>query len=309
MDIWYGLLAFWAFVVIAKWYSWCQMRYWYSSDYREDWRPKKPRKRTYLSTGKREERRALTNLKRTVMRTLICGVVPVLGLLVAGPALSTPSSTYWTPCTIDIQPARVTHIGVDNYSNIGTSDALGQFPTDIGPEWGTQITPKLAAEYGVDVLTSPSTTPLFFNAKVGFRENVLSDNAPAVQLGFFNFGSKRGAINNQQDIVYLTFGKSLPDGRTRLAASYYYGNPASLKNGRGDVENTGYMAAFDYQLVAGKWVLAGDYASGKNAIGGGGVGVYYFFTKDVSLLAGPVWFNDSSINGKTKLTMQLDINF
>ena len=48
---------------------------------------------------------------------------------------------------------------------------------------------------------------------------------------------------------------------------------------------------------------------GDNAIGGGGAGVYYFFTPDISLLTGPVWFNDPGINGRMKWTTQLDINF
>ena len=58
-----------------------------------------------------------------------------------------------------------------------------------------------------------------------------------------------------------------------------------------------------------KWVIAADYASGKNAIGGGGFGTYYYFTKDISLLTGPVWFNEKAINGATKWTTQLDLNF
>jgi len=61
--------------------------------------------------------------------------------------------------------------------------------------------------------------------------------------------------------------------------------------------------------VPDKIVFAADYASGDNAIGGGGAGLYYYFSKNVDLLVGPVWFNDSGINGKTKWTVQLDINF
>ncbi|MBI5117251.1 hypothetical protein HZA56_12320, partial [Candidatus Poribacteria bacterium] len=57
-----------------------------------------------------------------------------------------------------------------------------------------------------------------------------------------------------------------------------------------------------------KLIFAADYASGENSIGGGGVGLYYFFTKDISLLTGPVWFNESKINGDWKWTIQLDIN-
>ena len=224
------------------------------------------------------------------------------------PAWATPSTTYWTPCTIDIQPAGVTHLGVDNYFGVGSSSPSAEFPTDIGPEWGARLSSKLAAEFGFDVVSSPYTTPFFLNAKFGYRENTISSSAPAVQFGLFNFGTKRGATNNQQDIAYLIVGKSLPNGKTRLAASYYLGNAASLKSSAGETQNTGYMVAFDHQLVPGKWVLAGDYASGKNIIGGGGVGVYYYFTNDISLFTGPVWFNDKGLNGSVKATMQLDIN-
>lgn len=253
----------------------------------------------------------LNNIKDIYLRPLLCCLVLALGFFVAGPALPTPSSTNLTPCTIDIQPAGVTHIGVDNYFGAGTNNPnrTDEFATDFGLEWGAQLSSKLVMEYGFDVLSSPYTTPFFLNAKIGYRENMISENAPAIQLGFFNFGTKRGATNNEQDIVYLTVGKTLSNGKTRLMGSYYYGNPASLKSSAGATENTGYMVAMDHQLISGKWVLAADYASGKNAIGGGGVGVYYYFTKDISLLTGPVWFNDKGLNGSAKATIQLDINF
>jgi len=48
---------------------------------------------------------------------------------------------------------------------------------------------------------------------------------------------------------------------------------------------------------------------GLNAIGGGGIGLYCYFTKDIDLLVGPVWFNDEGINGSTKWTVQLDVNY
>ena len=194
-------------------------------------------------------------------------------LLACAAAFATPSTTYWTPCTIDIQPAGVVHLGIDDYSTVGSTAPVSEFPTDFGLTFGANLTSKLSAEYGVDILT-PGANPLYFNAKLGFRENVLSKSAPAVQLGFFNFGTRSDVTN--QNIAYLTVGKSLPNGRTRLAASYYMGNDDVLRSSTGAKENTGYMVAFDHAVVPGKVVLAGDYASGKNAIGGGGVGVYYY---------------------------------
>ncbi len=58
-----------------------------------------------------------------------------------------------------------------------------------------------------------------------------------------------------------------------------------------------------------RFVFVADYASGDNAIGGGGTGLYVYFTRKIDLAFGPVWFNDEGINGTWKWTMQLDINF
>jgi hypothetical protein len=241
------------------------------------------------------------------MKRLVYAAVAGVWLVVASVdyAWATPSSTFWTPCTIDMQPAGVTHLGIDNYWS-GTSGAGPSFPTDLGLTWGVNLGPKLAAEYGLDAVV-PSDHPWFFNAKLGYRENTLSPTAPALQLGFFNFGTE--SEETDQNIVYLLTGKTLPNGKTRVAAAYYLGNDRTLRSSTGEGENQGVMAAVDYQLVPGRVVLAADYASGKNAIGGGGLGVYYYFTKDSSLLVGPVWFSDRGLNGGMKWTAQWDINF
>lgn len=236
-----------------------------------------------------------------VRRTSILSCLLAAALI--GPAAATPSTTYWTPCTIDIQPAGVKHFGIDVYSQVGSGSSL---PTDIGLTFGADVSTKLAAEYGFDVLT-PGSDPLYFNAKIGYREGVMSKHAPAVQLGIYNVGTESGVTD--QNIVYLVIGRSLPDGKTRLSAAGYVGNSGVLKSSTAKKKNTGLMVAFDHVLVPGKWVLAGDWATGENAIGGGGVGIYYYFNKDTSLLVGPVWFNDKGINGPTKWTAQIDINF
>ena len=222
---------------------------------------------------------------------------------------ATPSSEIWTNCVIDIQPAGVTHLDVDNYFSVGSNHPNDEFGTDVGLLWGAQVTKKLAAEFGFDVFGSPSTTPFVANAKIGFRENTLSSNAPALELGFFGFGQERGPSDNQLDVIQLVTGKTLSDGTTRLHASVYIGNADALRSSAGGEQNAGFMAAIDHALPGGKWVLAADFASGKNAIGGGAVGVYYYFTKDIAILTGPVWFNDKGINGGPKATVQLDVNF
>lgn len=242
----------------------------------------------------------------------------ILGLvLLTGTAFATPSTTYWTPMTMDIQGYKVPHLGIDNYFTVNKkadSGEQGAFPTDIGLTMGVLPGQKIQMEVGIDALY-PSDNPYFFNAKIGAPEGALFKGAPALQVGIFNVGTKKDVTD--QNIVYGVVGKTIPV-LGRLTVGPYAGNSKVLVDKNGEKENTGYMVAFDHGFMPAKdaagneynkVVIAADYASGKNALGGGGFGVYYFLTKDISLLTGPVWFNEKAINGAMKWTTQLDINF
>jgi hypothetical protein len=278
-------------------------------------------------------------------------IIPIvfLSLLVEGTAFATPSTTFWTPATSDVQPYNVWHIGVDNYFRLyqtqsETDNGLpATLPTVLGLTVGALPYEKLTLEVGFDYLSPgrfahPTLRSIghsfLLNAKFGIPEGVLARWAPALNVGIFNVGTKNQVTN--MNIVDFIVGKTLgPFGR--IHAGYYYGNPGSAlmrENGclRGDSnpliacvagrsgsrQNDGGMVGYDYGFwkvkdKAGneynKWIFAADYASGKNFIGGGGFGLYHFFTKDISLLTGPVWFNDHVINGQWKWTVQLDINY
>jgi hypothetical protein len=213
-------------------------------------------------------------------------------------------------------------IGVDNYFTLfrSSDNGGGSFPIDTGLTMGVLPFEKLQMELGVD-LVEPNTVgpsgqdyPLSFNGKIGSPEDALFNYSPALYIGIFNIGTKKDVTN--QNIVYLTVGKTIPY-IGRLSVAPYIGNKDVLVDENGNKANTGIMIAFDHGFLTAndkdgnaynKIVLAADYASGKNAIGGGGVGVYYFFTKDISILTGPVWFNDESVNGKWKWTIQFDVN-
>ena len=251
------------------------------------------------------------------MKNAVAGVLALIGCFGLGVrvAHATPSTTYWTPMTLDIQSFGIVHIGVDNYFTIGTKaqDGAAGFPTDAGLTLGVLPFTKLQMEIGVDYL-GPSDAPFYFNAKLGAPEGALFKGAPALQAGIFNVGTKKGVTN--QNIGHVVVGKSLTV-IGRVSAGGYLGNGAVLRDADGKKANSGVMVALDHAFVTVKgkdgdefsrWVVAADYASGKNALGGGGFGVYYFFTKNVSLLTGPVWFNEERINGKWKWTIQLDIN-
>ena len=242
----------------------------------------------------------------------VLAYVMVMG---SGLAWATPSTTYWSPMTVDVQSYGVMHIGVDNYFTVlrDAEDGGGAFPTDLGLTIGALPFSAVVAEVGVDLLES-SDNPLFFNAKVGTPEGALFTGSPTLQVGICNVGTEKDVTD--QNIVYVVVGKTIP-GLGRLSAGPYSGNGTILVNKNGKEENTGFMVAFDRGFMPGKdvagneynqWVLAADYVSGKNALGAGGFGLYRVFTPKICLLTGPVWFNEEVINGKWKWTVQLDIN-
>jgi hypothetical protein len=251
-------------------------------------------------------------MKRVKMLAAAAAFVAVA----SGSAMATPSSTVWTPMTLDIQSYKVVHLGIDNYFTVDKQASSGNqvgFPTDLQATVGVLPFDKLQMEVGIDALY-PSDNPYFFNAKIGAPEETLFKGAPALQVGIFNAGTKNKVTN--QDIFYGVIGKSIPV-LGRLSVGPYIGNKTALNVGTTGTENTGFMVGFDHSFLpvkdtAGneysKVVFAADYASGKNALGGGGAGVYYYFTKDISLLTGPVFFNEKAINGTWKWTTQLDIN-
>lgn len=253
---------------------------------------------------------------RTAERVMMGAVAGTAAVCVwAGAARATPSTEYWTPCITDIQGYKVLHLGLDNYFTVGKKADSGSvnFPTDVGLTMGVLPFEKIQAEVGVDML-QPSDDPYYFNAKIGTPENSVFDGSPALNVGMFNVGTKKDVTD--QNVAFAVVGKTCPV-LGRFFAGGYTGNDQVLKDGDGKSDEKGWMVAWDRGFFnvkdkAGdeysRVILSADYASGKNAIGGGGVGLYYFFTKNISVLTGPVWFNDTTVNGNQKWTTQLDVN-
>ncbi|MBI3399324.1 MAG: hypothetical protein HY026_08890 [Deltaproteobacteria bacterium] len=256
----------------------------------------------------------------------VAAALAVAAILFAGGwnlAFATPSTTYWSPATSDIQSYGVWHIGIDNYYTLGgDAGKTGDLPTDIGLTVGVLPFEKLQLEVGIDLL-EPATEPVYFNAKLGTPENSLFEGSPALNIGIYNVGTKRdGAARTDQDIMHVMVGKTIPMNFGRLHVGGYMGNDKILVDKNGKKDNTGFMIGYDKGFLPAKdgkdeynkWVFAADYQSGNNAVGAGGFGIYHYFTKDISLLTGPVWFNDSKAaigNSDIKWvwTTQLDINF
>jgi len=259
-------------------------------------------------------------------------------------AHATPTTEFWTPATIDVQPYKVWHLGIDNYFTIGRAPSsqigTGAFATDVGLTVGVLPYEKLNLEVGVDMLEPIDTmvcsgalnngnvisqcgtvvSGLSFNFKFGIPEGALFKWAPGIAVGMFDIGTVHQVTD--MNIADLIVGKTIGNlGRIHVGG-YLGSSSSALMHENGDLanatKNLGFMVAYDRGFLNvkdkegneySKIGLGIDYASGKNYIGGYGLGVAYYFTKDISVLSGPVVFNDQVINGRWKYSTQLDINF
>lgn len=228
---------------------------------------------------------------------------------------ATPSSAFWTVCTTSVYPTGTGHIDEDNYFTVFNRRGHGSaFPSDTGLELGIFSWEELSVEAGVDYLGG-TDDPLFFNIGAAIPEDKMFCHAPSLKVGFFAAGTRyHGSRRTNFNIVDIILGKSLPDwlGGGTFCVAGFSGSRAMGKN------RQGFMASYQQSFCPAKdchdeeyfkWVLCADYASGKNIIGGGGVGIYYYFTPSISILTGPVWFNSAKINGNWKWTVQIDISF
>jgi hypothetical protein len=226
-------------------------------------------------------------------------------------AFATPSTELWTSGTTDIQPFGVTHIGIDNYFTAfrKTADGAGAFPTDAGLTVGILPFSKVQMEIGVDLM-EPLDYPLFFNAKIGVPEGGFFKGQPGVAAGIFNIGTKKDLTD--YDITYAAIGKTIP-----IIGRIFFGGYIGKKTTLAGETNKGFTVAYDHAFWPSKsasgvdynrFLVCADWTSGKNYYGGGGAGIAFFFNENISVLTGPVFFNDESLNGKWKWTTQLDIN-
>ena len=237
----------------------------------------------------------------------LCSLVFSVSVLQA-----TPSSLFWTNCTTEIQKRGTVNLNIDNYFRvIHPRKGDTAFPTDFGLTAGAFAWHNLRGEIGADFFAS-THSPFVFDAKIGFDEDILCEYAPAVNVGIFDVGTRKSGRHRTNDnIVDLIFGKSLPEAvGGKLYLGFFSGSKTMGKNRQGVM--VGYRRLFrSVRDSSGeeynKWCVCADYASGKNTIGGGGCALMYYFTPTMSLMTGPVWFNDQSINGKWKWSVQLDI--
>jgi hypothetical protein len=247
--------------------------------------------------------------------------VPVLSLagiaLAPALALATPSTTYWAPSTANCQAWRVPHITYDTYFGRGPaagSQGAPNYPIDTGLTIGFLPFKNVQGEVGFDLLL-PSQDPLFFNAKLCTPESSLFAGSPSLSFGIYNVGTK-GDVTNY-NVLHFMVQKSI-GGSGYIAAGLYRGlNETLFTNSEGKVVRTGAMIGFFSPNIEVGWKglkkinLTADLQTGKNVLGGGGAGVYFYFTDTIDLLIGPVFFLDKALQPggrKFMWTAQVDID-
>ena len=218
-----------------------------------------------------------------------------------------PTSAFWTPCTTDTVAEKTLHVNANGYCHL-SHDKHAPCTLDLGLEIGALSWNNINTELGVDYWNSRSDH-VYFNGKVAVPEGVLCfDNAPSLSVGFFNAATMH---RKNQTVVDIVAGKALPRDGGRAFIGLFQGGHGFGKN-RGGVmlayEKKFYPVKDAQDKEFDRWKLVADFATGKNAIGGGGVGITYYFTPVISLNAGPVWFTDRRKNGHWKLAIQFDMD-
>lgn len=246
---------------------------------------------------------------------------------------ATPSTVVWTPATTYTQPFLVPHVTYDTYFG---EQVL--YPVDLGLTVGV-IPPNawVEGEVGVDAFYPLSATPakdessgpgafetknaFQLNGKLSLKEGALHAHAPGLSVGIMNAGLTKDL--NDYNILYAVVGKTLGAFGT-VTAGVYQGNdklllsipdPASGDEPKKD--ETGFLASYaSPKLPVGRAglkdvALGVDYQSGDSAFGALAAAAVLYFTDAVSLLTGPVFFNNehAALNGKQLAwTVQLDVD-
>lgn len=233
-------------------------------------------------------------------------------LALASGAHATPSTVVWTPATTYTQPYLVPHLTYDSYVA-----EKGLLQNTYGVTMGVIPSDEFQGEIGFD-LFYPGFTADFFqlNGKLTLVENLLGGWSPALSVGISNAGFEEDV--SDYHLLHATLSKTTPIGTIALGG-YYGAGSEILWTGTDGEERAGFMASWaSPEIKVGlpgleKVVFAVDYASGTNWFGAFGAAAALYFTSNVALLTGPVFFLDSDLYAATygsdfMWTVQLDVD-
>ena len=245
-------------------------------------------------------------------------LIAALLLTTGSTILATPSTQIWSPST-DIQPYKVWHLGLDNYTRTTKKGAVTNNVYDAGLTVGVLPFEKIQLETGFDYMETGTnsvadSSPMYFNAKLGTPENSIASGSPAFAIGGYNFGTKTGVTT--QNISYALAAKTIPKTDSlpslgRFSVGYYRGSRKVLLDENGNAANDGVILTWDRTMseISDKLWFAVDYASGKSANGALNFGFAWSFAKNTSVIFAYDIYNNEKTGGKDTFTTQLDINF
>jgi hypothetical protein len=244
------------------------------------------------------------------MRNVYLVVLAVMAFICSagGAAHATPSTQIWIPST-DVQPVGTIHLGVDNFTTVfkQPKDGGHQAPVDVGATVGLLETSFMYVEGGLD-LKEATDDPLYFNAKLGIKEDSLAKYFPAIAIGGYDFGTKPDTT--AFNIIYVELAKTLAS-IGRFTAGYYAGNDKLLRDAKHQKENDGVLLSFDRTLaeISDKLWFGVDYMSGRNSYGALSFGVSWKFSPKISAILGYSTFNERRVAGEDMVTIQFDMDF
>lgn len=232
-----------------------------------------------------------------------------------GTAAATPSTNYWAPTTTGVQGFGVLHLTYDSYV---ATDAM--YPIDLGLTIGVLPWSAVQAEVGVDVLYPTldadgegMSVPVYLNGKLGGAEDVAFPWQPAWSVGIYNLGFESDVTD--YDLLYALIGHTIPGAGAASIGGYYGLNEDLMTSSGGDKAQAGLLAGYFSPPIDLPVIdhinLTADVQTGENGFGGGGAGVYLYFTPAISLLTGPVFFfdPDKQPGGNSWMwTAQLDVD-
>jgi hypothetical protein len=259
------------------------------------------------------------------MLTAICATT----IFSAASVFAGPSAQIMIPST-DVKALKEVAVGFTYIGRFGSKKDAGASSYDIGVTTGLLPFESLKLEVGIDYLTSnlqddnyADNHPFYFNTKLGTPEDAFGiKGLPAFAVGMYGLGTydKAEIGSTRQNIVYGLVAKTLPV-IGRLSAGGYHGSKRALAtaaNPSNTNMNSGLMTSWDRSMpeISDKLWLGVDYLSGNNANGEMSLGASWAFSKQVTVLAGMVFFNPfykpsatgDLPGGKPAYTIQLTLN-
>ena len=229
-----------------------------------------------------------------------------LALLVSSSALATPSTTVWAPSTTYIQPYLTPHLTYDSYFNKPSG-----YPLTTGLTMGILPWENLQAEIGFDLML-PTPTPFMLNAKVGVPEDKIAGWFPGLAVGAYNVMTRfDNPSTDLYNIVYGQLQHAVLGGFVSVGGYYALGTKLDGVDRAGLIAGAGSPDIPVNAPWLQKITLSADVQTGQNSFGAVAGAVTFAFTDRISILTGPVYFLDSSLQpggNKVFWTIQLDID-